>query len=117
MKFETVKDFITFCDKARENIEGEKINVENLDRFYAVAKVVKQLFGNAKIEVERPNQSVKETNIIIRDKCVDFDRERKETLIKILESVDGVSISGCKKHDKQDGQFIMILTVEDIWTE
>ncbi len=117
MKFETVKDFITFCDNARQDINGDKINVENLDRFYAVADVVKELFGDAKIEVERPKQTAKATNIIIKNTYNDFEGERKDRLLKVLANVDGVSFSGCSKHDEQDGKFVMILTVEDIWVE
>lgn len=46
-KATTIGKFIDFCDKARECMEGCKINVEVLDRYFTVAKVAWKLFADA----------------------------------------------------------------------
>lgn len=115
MEFKTAKDFIKYIDESRKTTEANKLNIDKLDKYFAIAEVVKEIFAGAKIEVEQPQKDIRETNITIIDKSVDFEDERKYKLLKVLENVDGFSFSGIRERDKKDGQFMIVLTVENIW--
>lgn len=118
-KAKTVGEFIDFCDKSRECMEGRKINIDLLEKYYAVANVVRQLFADAIIEVEKPNRRINTTNIVIQCSYFDCEKEAKELFIKVLQNVDGISISSTDqfKNDESNKNVLIILTIENIWEE
>lgn len=118
-KAKTVGEFIDFCDKSRECMEGRKINIDLLEKYYAVANVVRLLFTDAIIEVEKPNRRINTTNIVIHSAYFDCEKEAKELFIKVLQNVDGISISSTDqfKNDESNKNVLIILTIENIWEE
>lgn len=108
-KAKTIGEFIDFCDKSRECMVGRKININLLEKYYAVANVVRQLFTDATIEAEKPNRIISTTNIVIIGAYFDCEKEVKELFIKVLQNIDGISISSTNQFKNNESKKTYLL--------
>lgn len=113
MKFNNIDEWMLWLDsdEFKKTIDGKTLHVDNLNKFYTCAELVREIFDNLCVVIEEPIKIQSQASVVVDCKFFYIENDKKEKFAKLIKLADGIEFS----HNSSNARFS--ITVDGIWIE